>query len=753
MKLATIAVVGILTLSPSLAYAACSATYPVGSTADSVVSFLASGTNLPFVGPTTFQAAEAGTLTYDSATNTLQLCDGTAWRAVTTSNSPIAADSLDFTEFKDAMTLDASTVIAASGTNVLSLTNTGTGNSFLVNDAASDATPFVIDAAGNVGIGTTTPRSLLHVVPAGANSYALFQSIGVGGTAFTSTDTIPITSSNGVIGYNGLALIPSKWGNATTVDSHSMMYIGGAQRNNSAVAGSLAFGNWGYFTGTGTSAGGLGNATAQSDAVSFKFVHYDAGSQFAQRLELISRSATGTETNALSVLSNGNVGIGTVSPQSALHVGKTSNYAQIKIGDDSASSSAGLNGWSALAWTDGNNYMDSKTQVNGYTHFRTGQGTETGYVRNFMSVQASTGNVGIGTTTPGAKLEVAGGTTGANTGILILKNTGGTAANSGAAIQFYNSDNVPTQVEQARIGALLQGGTAGASASDLAFSTTSAGALGERMRITSGGNVGIGTPNPTAGMKLDVLGHAYVQGDLYAKRLFDQDNSSYYVDPNSAGTSANLAGNANVGGALTVDGGSSTLGNGASAFTILTLNSKAASGVTQNPYIAWHRDATRQAYMGWGTPGTTFHLNMENGNQLYVTNTWGAVFSNDDVRKPSGGSFVASSDARLKDIKGDYTKGLTDIEKLNPVRYNYKAGNPRKEPSVKEFVGLIAQDVQEIFPDAVNKDRDGYLSLDPSQLTYALINAVQELKAANDNLAVKVEQQANEFEAYKAAHP
>ena len=58
-----------------------------------------------------------------------------------------------------------------------------------------------------------------------------------------------------------------------------------------------------------------------------------------------------------------------------------------------------------------------------------------------------------------------------------------------------------------------------------------------------------------------------------------------------------------------------------------------------------------------------------------------------------------------------------------------------------------------IFPDAVKEERDGYLSLDPSQFTYALINAVQELKAANDNLAIKVEQQANEFDAYKAAHP
>ncbi len=81
---------------------------------------------------------------------------GLTWVA----QSSIAPDSLDFSDFVDNMTLDASTDIAEPGAFVLSLTNDASGNSFLVNDNGNaDTTPFVIDLSGSVGIGTK-----LHVV-------------------------------------------------------------------------------------------------------------------------------------------------------------------------------------------------------------------------------------------------------------------------------------------------------------------------------------------------------------------------------------------------------------------------------------------------------------------------------------------------------------------------------------------------------------------------------------------------------------
>jgi hypothetical protein len=52
----------------------------------------------------------------------------------------------------------------------LTLTQTGAFNAFLVQDEASDTTPFVIDQSGKVGIGTTSPLSKLSVITTSANS-------------------------------------------------------------------------------------------------------------------------------------------------------------------------------------------------------------------------------------------------------------------------------------------------------------------------------------------------------------------------------------------------------------------------------------------------------------------------------------------------------------------------------------------------------------------------------------------------------
>jgi hypothetical protein len=110
----------------------------------------------------------------------------------------------------------------------------------------------------------------------------------------------------------------------------------------------------------------------------------------------------------------------------------------------------------------------------------------------------------------------------------------------------------------------------------------------------------------------------------------------------------------------------------------------------------------------------------------------GWIWANGGGAKPGGGSWSSISDARMKDIIGGYDKGLDEILALEPIQYRYKAVNIKNyDPSI-EYVGLVAQDVQPVFPEAVSEDSVGYLQLDTNAIDYAVINAIQELKAEKD---------------------
>ena len=75
--------------------------------------------------------------------------------------------------------------VSSSSTDAVNITNLGSGDSFVVEDSAADTSPFIIDNAGQVGIGTTSPQSLLHVNSTTANVYIHFP---VNNTAIASTD-------------------------------------------------------------------------------------------------------------------------------------------------------------------------------------------------------------------------------------------------------------------------------------------------------------------------------------------------------------------------------------------------------------------------------------------------------------------------------------------------------------------------------------------------------------------------------------
>ncbi|HPS77766.1 MAG TPA: tail fiber domain-containing protein, partial [Thermoanaerobaculaceae bacterium] len=140
-------------------------------------------------------------------------------------------------------------------------------------------------------------------------------------------------------------------------------------------------------------------------------------------------------------------------------------------------------------------------------------------------------------------------------------------------------------------------------------------------------------------------------------------------------------------------------------------------------------------YFSWGYGGTWNFF----GDKVFIGATAtdpgsNLLVVNGAAAKPGGGSWATWSDARLKDVHGSYDRGLDDILQLRPVTYSYTKDNARNLPSDRSYVGFVAQDVQQVFPEAVTEESDGYLTLDDSSINAAVVNAIRELKAENDRL-------------------
>jgi Chaperone of endosialidase len=81
------------------------------------------------------------------------------------------------------------------------------------------------------------------------------------------------------------------------------------------------------------------------------------------------------------------------------------------------------------------------------------------------------------------------------------------------------------------------------------------------------------------------------------------------------------------------------------------------------------------------------------------------------------------SDERMKNISREFSRGLSDIEKVKPIQFAWK------DLPGGEQAGLSAQNVQNAIPESVTVGEDGLLSVSDRPIVAALINAVKELSA------------------------
>lgn len=101
---------------------------------------------------------------------------------------------------------------------------------------------------------------------------------------------------------------------------------------------------------------------------------------------------------------------------------------------------------------------------------------------------------------------------------------------------------------------------------------------------------------------------------------------------------------------------------------------------------------------------------------------------------------TVTSDIRLKNVGKEFKGGLDEINKLTFYNYTYKR-DAEKTPRV----GVMAQDLQKVFPNAVNENSEGYLYIRKDDMFYASLNAIKELfvKITDNSAKIKELEERN----------
>ncbi len=326
--------------------------------------------------------------------------------------------------------------------------------------------------------------------------------------------------------------------------------------------------------------------------------------------------------------------------------------------------------------------------------------TTNGFCEDNSLIVGESGNVGIGTTNPQiGKLEVVKTAPGQEASLLSLRNMS-SDANTAASLSFttYHTS------ETARISAVDE--ITGNARTRLEFRTHNNANLNPRMIIDPDGNVGIGTTTPQIG-KLEVV-----------KTVPGQEASLLSL--------RNMSSNANTAASL-----SFTTYHTSETARISAVN-EVTGGARTRLEFRTHNNANLDPRMIIDPDG---NVGIGKENPSYKLDINGAI----------RGTNISPSDARFKTNITTLENALEKVTNLRGVTYEWT------EPSkgVGDQIGVIAQEVEEVFPEVVSTDNDGYKSVAYAKLVGPIIEAVKTLDKENQKLTSICEQLAKENEGIK----
>ena len=293
-------------------------------------------------------------------------------------------------------------------------------------------------------------------------------------------------------------------------------------------------------------------------------------------------------------------------------------------------------------------------------------------------------------------------------------------------------------------------------------SATATATLNEKMKITNAGNVGIGvTPSyvldvvnssspslrvrngalgGTATLLLETANNFSGTCQTYVKCIGAVGSGVSELAFGTAGASGDATATERMritsGGAVVIGGTTAVLTSGNRAN--LTLSGTASSllgfsnGTSYTGYI--YNDYGANVFQWVSTGNTIQVVNSSNGVQL----TSGAT------------SWSSLSDERLKNITGNIENAVDSLMTLRAIKHTWKS-----DGNNKENLGLIAQDVEKVFPQVIdknklpsklddeNKNETEYLTVRYTELIPVLVKAIQELKTQNDDLQAQITELKN----------
>ena len=468
-------------------------------------------------------------------------------------------------------------------------------------------------------------------------------------------------------------------------------------------------------------------------------------------------------TEKMTIKNSGNVGIGTTTPSSLFDISSSAGG----VFTLSRNSGAILQGDTIGKIQFWNNDVSLTTQkIYGSIEMEAAQNISSDAARGsiiFKTTGASAGDlptermridasgISIGTinATPVYPLQVSSrGTAGADSYFLTLTDTRPAAqanisAGDGVSLRF---STVSDTIGLATIHALAT--TNGASNADLVFQTNNGTNRTEKMRITAGGNVGIGTTSP--GTKLQING-PWVNGEGQLHIVADTGSDAMVSTTADSGKESGLL--------LAHDSGGVDKEWWVYSSNYFGSDDFKIAETTTGPSWPVRLTIKKGGNVGIGNtaPAKLLHV----GSASVASATAVANFQNADgtctiTPAASGSGIACSSDERLKenfrDVSGEFA--LDRILQLQAVTYNFKTSS-----DANRRTGYKAQEVQKIAPEFVRENEDGFLQVYYDAfipwITEAIKTLYSRIVGIEDNQAVQARQIASkadktETEALKA---